>query len=96
MIDPDPEHKPDPKGNVSFIQKGLTEKNYKEVLGKIFKAGEINFCVNLSVETSSSDIMLFCQENKTLYVDTVTDGWAEWYENNPYTAIDISNYANRE
>src|SRR3954465_15912474 len=43
---------------IRFIQTGLTRDNYREVLTPLLTAGGgQGFCVNLSVDTSSHDIM---------------------------------------
>lgn len=34
------------------------------------------FCINLSVDTSSLDIMRFCRALGVLYIDTVVEPWA--------------------
>ena len=39
-------------------------------------AGRRGFCVNLSVDTSSLDIMRLCRELGVLYIDTVVEPWA--------------------
>ena len=61
---------------IKFVQLGITRDNYREVLGKYLKAGNgQGFCVNLSVDTSSLDIMRNCREIGALYVDTVVEPW---------------------
>ena len=46
------------KHNVRFIQKGVTKDNYRELLMPLLtEGGGQGFCVNLSVDTSSVDIM---------------------------------------
>ncbi len=37
------------------------------------------FCVNLSVDTSSLDIMRLCRELGVLYIDTVVEPWPGFY-----------------
>ncbi|MBW6496549.1 MAG: saccharopine dehydrogenase NADP-binding domain-containing protein [Burkholderiaceae bacterium] len=63
---------------VRHIEKALTRETYQEVLGSVFERGK-GFCVNLSVDTSSLDIMRFCREWGVLYLDTVTEPWAGFY-----------------
>src|SRR6201991_788445 len=65
---------------VRFIQKGLTRDNYREVLTPLLTAGGgQGFCVNLSVDTSSVDIMELCREIGALYIDTVVEPWVGFY-----------------
>ena len=56
------------KHGVRFIQKGLTRDNYREVLTPLLtEGGGQGFCVNLSVDTGSVDIMELCNELGALY-----------------------------
>ena len=49
-------------------------------LGKLLtEGGGQGFCVNLSVDTSSLDIMRFCREIGALYIDTVVEPWPGFY-----------------
>ena len=51
------------KHNVRFIQKGVTKDNYRELLTPLLtEGGGQGFCVNLSVDTGSTDIMELCNE----------------------------------
>jgi homospermidine synthase len=72
----------------------LTRDNYREVLGDIFKTGK-GFCVNLSVDTSSLDLMKLCRSLGVLYIDTVVEPWAGFYFETPDNA-DRTNYALRQ
>ena len=46
----------------------------------LLTAGEgQGFCVNLSVDTSSVEIMRLCRELGVLYIDTVVEPWAGFY-----------------
>lgn len=63
---------------VAFENIALTPGNYREVLGRLFPDGE-GFCVNLSVDTSSLDLMKYCRELGVLYIDTVVEPWAGFY-----------------
>jgi homospermidine synthase len=63
---------------IRHIELALTRDNYREVLGGVFEEGR-GFCVNLSVDTSSLDLMKFCREIGVLYIDTVVEPWAGFY-----------------
>ena len=68
------------KHGVRFIQKGLTRDNYREVLTPLLtEGGGQGFCVNLSVDTGSVDIMELCNELGALYIDTVNEPWLGFY-----------------
>ena len=66
----DPEKLPDASENVNTLKVALTKENYKQILDNIFIDNN-SFCVNLSVGTSSFDIMTYCQEKDIFYIDTV-------------------------
>jgi homospermidine synthase len=64
--------------NIRHLELALTQENYREVLGGLFAEGR-GFCVNLSVDISSLDLMKFCREIGVLYIDTVVEPWAGFY-----------------
>ena len=85
------------KHNVKFIQKGLTRDNYREILTPLLtEGGGQGFCVNLSVDTGSVDIMELCNELGALYIDTVNEPWLGFYFDKSKGAAARSNYALRE
>ena len=58
----------------------VTRENYSELLTPLLTAGGgQGFCVNLSVDTSSLDIMELCRELGALYIDTVVEPWLGFY-----------------
>ena len=68
------------KHNVRFIQQGVTKDNYRDLLTPLLTAGGgQGFCVNLSVDTGSTDIMELCNELGALYIDTVNEPWLGFY-----------------
>ncbi|HZZ60225.1 MAG TPA: homospermidine synthase [Roseiarcus sp.] len=98
VIDPDDSDRRllDERG-VKFIHVGLTQDNYREVLGRRLGTGEgQGFCVNLSVDTSSLDIMRHCREIGALYIDTVIEPWPGFYFDKGAGSAARSNYALRE
>ena len=85
------------KHNVRFIQKGVTKDNYRDLLTPLLtEGGGQGFCVNLSVDTSSVDIMTLCREIGALYIDTVIEPWAGFYFDKKISPESRSNYALRE
>lgn len=64
---------------IRHLEIALTEANYREVLGAVMEPGR-GFCVNLSVDTSSLDILRFCRERGVPYIDTVVEPWAGFYD----------------
>ena len=82
---------------VRFVHEGLTRDNYREVLTKYLTAGSgQGFCVNLSVDTSSLDLMRHCRELGALYVDTVVEPWPGFYYDKSLGNDARTNYALRE
>ena len=58
--------------------------------------GGQGFCVNVSVDTSSLDIMELCREVGALYIDTVVEPWKGFYFDTKLGPEARSNYALRE
>ena len=76
------------------VSETLTPDNYKDVLGGLFEEGK-GFVVNLSVDTSSLDLMTFCRAHGVLYIDTVVEPWAGFYFDTEDNAA-RTNYALRQ
>src|SRR6201988_1980931 len=82
------------KHGLRFIQQGLTRENYRELLTPLLtEGGGQGFCVNLSVDTGSVDIMELCNELGALYIDTVNEPWLGFYFDASKGAAARSNYA---
>ncbi|NDR59204.1 homospermidine synthase [Aliiruegeria sabulilitoris] len=80
-----------------FIAVELTRRNYRELLTPYLTAGEgQGFCVNLSVDTSSLDLMKLCRELGVLYIDTVIEPWPGFYFDETAGNAARTNYALRE
>ncbi len=71
----------------------LTPENYRQYLQDIL--GEGGFCVNLSVDVSSLDMMKACREMGVRYIDTVTEPWEGFYFDTEDNAA-RTNYALRQ
>ena len=98
VIDPDDSDRKllDDRG-IRFVHLGLTRDNYREILSKYLTAGSgQGFCVNLSVDTSSLDLMRRCRELGALYVDTVIEPWPGFYFDQALGNEARTNYALRE
>lgn len=79
---------------IKHLQAKITRDNYRDVLGELFEGGQ-GFCVNLSVDTSSLDLMKFCRALGVLYIDTVVEPWEGFYFETSENA-DRTNYALRQ
>jgi homospermidine synthase len=98
VIDPDDKDRKilDDRG-IRFIHEAVTKDNYKHLLAPLLTAGDgQGFCVNLSVDTSSLDIMELCNDIGALYIDTVNEPWAGFYFDAKLGPEKRSNYALRE
>ncbi|CAG0965731.1 MAG: homospermidine synthase [Rhizobiaceae bacterium] len=82
---------------IRFVQQAVTKDNYKELLKPLLTDGEgQGFCVNLSVDTSSLDLMKLCRKLGVLYIDTVVEPWLGFYFDETASNASRTNYALRE
>jgi homospermidine synthase len=82
---------------VAFLHEAVTRENYRTILPPLLTKGSgRGFCVNLSVDTSSVDIMRLCRELGVLYIDTVIEPWPGFYFDKSMGPAARSNYALRE
>ena len=98
VIDPDDADRAllDERG-IRFIQTAVTRENYRDLLTPLLKAGKgQGFCVNLSVDTSSLELMQYCRSIGVLYIDTVIEPWPGFYFDNSGGNAARTNYALRE
>ncbi len=85
------------KHGIAFKQLAITRENYREVLTPLLTEGEgQGFCVNLSVDTGSVDLMRLMRELGVLYIDTVVEPWPGFYFDKNATAATRTNYHLRE
>src|SRR5258707_13271088 len=95
IIDPHEDGEIAREHGVRFIKQAITRDNYRELLVPLLTAGGgRGFCVNLSVDTSSVDIMSLCPEVGAPYLATVADPCLGFYfdrhigpENSPHSAV---------
>jgi homospermidine synthase len=82
---------------VRHVHKAVTRENYQALLTQLLTAGGgTGFCVNLSVDTSSLDIMRLCREIGVPYIDTVVEPWPGFYFDKSLGPDARTNYALRE
>jgi homospermidine synthase len=82
---------------IRYMKLAITRDNYVDTLKPLLTAGGgQGFCVNLSVDTSSLDIMKLCREIGALYIDTVVEPWLGFYFNSSADNAARTNYALRE
>ncbi|TDT75237.1 homospermidine synthase [Litoreibacter halocynthiae] len=80
--------------NIRFVPDAVTRENYRDLLGGMLERGR-GFVVNLSVDTSSLDLMKFCREMEVPYIDTVVEPWDGFYFETESNA-ERTNYALRQ
>jgi homospermidine synthase len=98
VIDPsDKDRKLLDERGIRFVKTALTKDNYADVLKPLLTDGPgQGFCVNLSVDTSSLDIMELCRDLRALYIDTVVEPWPGFYFDRNAGPEARTNYALRE
>ena len=98
VIDPrDDDRKLLDERGIAFLREPVTKKNYKSLLTPLLTRGEgRGFCVNLSVDTGSVDLMKLCRKLGVLYIDTVVEPWLGFYLAAKADNAARTNYALRE
>ena len=81
---------------IRFMHLALTRENYRDVLTPLltFGPGRV-MMVNLSVDTSSVELMEFCKDIDAFYIDTVVEPWPGLYFDAKRSISERSNYALR-
>ncbi len=98
IIDPSEENRKlaDERG-ITFVKAAVTKDNYKDLLTPYLTNGEGQaFCVNLSVDTGSVDLMRLTRKLGALYIDTVVEPWLGFYFDADADNASRTNYALRE
>lgn len=98
VIDPDDAGRAilDERG-IKFLKLALTAENYVEVLTPLLNSKEgRGFCVNLSVDVGSLDMMKLCKKLDAFYIDTVVEPWGGFYLDDTKSIAERSNYTLRE
>jgi homospermidine synthase len=82
---------------IRFIHQAITKENYRGVLTPLLTVGPgRGMVVNLSVDTSSVDLMAFAKDLDAFYIDTVVEPWPGLYTDRNLSPSARSNYALRE
>jgi homospermidine synthase len=82
---------------IRFLQLAITRDNYREVLKPLLTAGPgRGMVINLSVDTSSVDLMELAKDLDAFYIDTVVEPWPGLYTDGTRSISERSNYALRE
>jgi homospermidine synthase len=82
---------------IPFIKQALTKENYRELLTPLLTAGPgRGMVVNLSVDTSSVDLIELAKDLDAFYIDTVIEPWPGVYTDKTLSISQRSNYALRE
>src|SRR5579862_5588760 len=82
---------------IRFLHQAITRENYRDVLKPLLTAGPgRGMLVNLSVDTSSVDLMELAKDIDAFYIDTVVEPWPGLYTDSRRSISERSNYALRE
>src|ERR1700736_6987177 len=82
---------------IRFIHQAVTKENYRDLLTPLLTGGPgRGMMVNLSVETSSVELIDFCKDIDAFYIDTVVEPWPGLYTDRTRSVAARSNYALRE
>src|SRR6202167_1838558 len=80
-----------------FIHTAITKENYRDVLTPLVTGGPgRGMIINLSVDTSSVDLIAFAKDLDVFYIDTVVEPWPGLYTDSKLSISARSNYALRE
>lgn len=80
-----------------FIKAAVEQDSYRELLTPLLtEGGGQGFCVNVTVDVSSLDVMKLCREVGALYIDTVVEPWKGFYFGTKADNAERTNYALRE
>jgi homospermidine synthase len=80
-----------------FIHTAVTRENYRDVLTPLLAGGPgRGMIVNLSVDTSSVDLIEFAKDSDAFYIDTVIEPWPGLYTDHSLSISQRSNYTLRE
>ncbi|NTJ44008.1 homospermidine synthase [Agrobacterium larrymoorei] len=83
--------------NIRHIRTHLSKDNFRDVLKPLLKGVQgQGFCVNLSVDASSVDLMRLCRKHGMLYIDTVVEPWPGFYFDDKADNSARTNYALRQ
>jgi len=82
---------------IRFLHLAITRENHRDILKPLLTCGPgRGMIVNLSVDTSSVDLMEFCKDVDAFYIDTVVEPWPGLYLDGTRSLSERSNYALRE
>jgi homospermidine synthase len=82
---------------IRFLHLAVTRENYRELLAPLLTCGPgRGMMVNLSVDTSSVDLIELCKDLDAFYIDTVIEPWPGLYTDRNRSISERSNYALRE
>lgn len=83
---------------IRFVQEALVQSNFRQILEPLLKSekGKRAFCVNVSVDVSSLEVMDLCRRLDAYYIDTVVEPWKGFYWDEKTPTAARTNYALRE
>ena len=79
---------------INYQATPLQQGNFESILDPLLQEGD--FLLNLSVDVSSLDLIRYCWRRGVLYLDTCTEPWKGFYDDEELSLSQRSNYALRE
>jgi len=82
---------------IRFMHLTLTSSNMREILAPLLTAGEgRGFCVNVSVDVASMEMIRLCQSLEAFYIDSSIEPWQGYFADDRIDIALRTNYAMRE
>lgn len=83
--------------NVKHVQVTLKPDNFREIMTPLLtEGGGQGFCVNVSVDVSSLELLQLCRELGCLYIDSAIEPWPGFFFDKDIDPEERTNYALRE
>lgn len=98
VVDCDDSHRAalDEQG-IRFVHQTITHDNMREVLAPLLTNGDgRGFCVNVSVDVSSIEMIRLCEALDVFYIDSSIEPWQGYFTDDSIDVALRTNYAMRE
>ncbi|HEX2752053.1 MAG TPA: saccharopine dehydrogenase C-terminal domain-containing protein [Alphaproteobacteria bacterium] len=82
---------------IRFVHQAITGDNMRDVLTPLLKNGQgRGFCVNVSVDISSIEMIHLCEQLDVFYIDSSIEPWRGYFTDDSIDVALRTNYAMRE
>jgi homospermidine synthase len=79
---------------ITFVQLQVVEKNYKDVMKKYLKAGDL--LIDVCYDIACTELIQYCRDNKIFYINTSIEEWNYTDGYDKRTPFDKSLYARNQ